>query len=136
MSEKVVGYTLITLGIFIIVFSLVNVVMVFTSKIQPVQLFNLKGISLDMSSLIPQDIIAGGDLPPELTSQLGRSAAPAPEIISPELLNQSSNLFAHVFLMGFLVSAGGKIATIGTMLVRPIVVKLKAKNEEIPTTHS
>ncbi len=123
MTEKAIGYLLLALGIIIIFFSAISVWGVFTKQTRPVELFTLKGISLDMSQML------AGSLPPEYASvaqQLAKSA-PKQEIISAEILNQTSNLFAHLMFMGFLASIGAKLATIGTQFIRPIVVKLKAK---------
>jgi len=41
------------------------------------------------------------------------------------------NSFAHLVLMMFIGSIGFKISSLGTMLVRPVIVKLKAKNLQI-----
>lgn len=132
MPEKVTGYILIIIGIVAIILSAFSVYQVFTKKSQPVKLFNFKGISLDPSQLINQDLAQNlpTNFPPEaleLLNQQNRPLTKPAEIISPELLNDSSNIFAHLFLMGFIASVGFKLASLGVMLVRPIVVKLKAK---------
>ncbi len=124
MSEKIIGYSLLIIGILVIVFSGVNVWGVFTKKTQPVQLFNFKGVSLDLGGVISQSL-------PQEAKGLVKPSVPT-EIIPPDLINDSSNIFAHLVLMGFIASIGFKLASLGVMMVRPIVVKLKAK-EEIPT---
>ena len=106
MSEKIVGYTLLVIGIIVIVLSALNIYAVFTGQMLPVQLFHLNGISLDLSQYT------------------GVKAKPA-ELIPAETLNQTSNLAAHLFLMGFIASMGQKLASLGVELVRPIVVKLR-----------
>ena len=100
MSEKIIGYTLLVCGIAIILFTAFNVYFVFTKQAQPIQLFNFPAVSLD---LIP--------------------GAKPTEILPADVLNQSSNIFAHLLLMGFMASIGQKLATLGVQLVRPIVVK-------------
>ena len=102
MSEKIVGYSLLICGIAIILFSAFNVVFVFTKQAQPIQLFNFPPVAL---SVVP------GTKPTEL--------------VSADLINQSSNIFAHLMLMGFIASVGEKLASLGVQLVRPIVVKSK-----------
>lgn len=108
MSEKISGYTLLISGIAIILFCAFNVVFVFTGRAQPIQLFNFPAMSLDLGS------------------SLGLPTATKPtEMISAAMLNQTSNIAAHLFLMGFLASIGEKLASLGVQLVRPIVVKSK-----------
>lgn len=124
MTEKIIGYLLLAIGIITILFSGFSVYNVFTKQSKPVQLFNFKGIGFDTSQIL------SGALPPEFANQIPKnSKAAQTELIPPDLLNDSSNIFAHLMLMGFLASVGAKIAGIGTQLVRPIVVKLKAKDE-------
>ncbi len=102
MSEKVIGYSLLTVGVIIIVFAVMNVFMVFTGKAVPVQLFNFESVSV---ALVP------GSKPVDLFSARD--------------LNQMSNLGAQLLLMGFLAGAGQKLANLGVNLIRPIVVKAK-----------
>ncbi|MCH7730710.1 hypothetical protein IID21_04330 [Patescibacteria group bacterium] len=121
MTEKVLGYILIAAGLMAIVYAVLNLFSVFYGKTQPVQLFNFSGISLDVAQLVPQN------LPPEASGLIQEqpSGPQKTEILPANILNQSSNIFAHLLLMGFLASAGQKVASIGTSLVRPINVKLK-----------
>jgi len=125
LSDRVVGYILFLAGIIIILYSAFNVYKVFTSSWEPVGLFNFQGIGLDASSLI------GSDLSPEQRALMNQSGAQTKlEIIPASLLNQTSNVMAHLFLMGFLASVGYKIASLGILMLRPVVVKLIAKGAE------
>ena len=120
MSEKILGYILLAVGLVIIIFAVVSVFNVFTAKVEPVDLFKLSGISLDLGSLV------GGDLPLEAREQITRpGGSTKSEIVSPDLINKPLNIVAHLMLMGFVASVGFKIASLGIMLVRPIKVKLK-----------
>jgi len=123
MTEKVLGYLLITFGILIILISTISVFDVFTRKTKPVQLFNFKGIKFDMSQMLI------GSLPVETAKLLpqNRAQSEGVEIIPAQLINDSSNVFAHLLLMSFIAGIGGRLANIGVLLIRPIVVKLKAK---------
>lgn len=123
MTEKVLGYILICSGLIAMILASLSVYSVFTKKSSPVKLFNFGPISLDASLLIPQDIPEGaGDLLAQQSSGL-----PKAELLPANVLNDSANIFAHLFLMGFIVSVGFKIASLGAMLVRPVNVKLRAK---------
>lgn len=128
MNEKIVGYVLLIIGVLIIIFSAVSVFSVFTKKSEPINLFNLKGIVIDSNALTPQlDLSTVPDL-----NIPQKQVSKAIEIIPADTLNSSANIFAHLALMGFLLSVGGQIAAIGTNLLRPIVVK--TPHEVLETT--
>ncbi len=112
MSEKIIGYLLLAIGIIVIVASGFNIYAVFTRKMSPVSLFSLSSSSLDFSQLI------SGYLPP------GSPAAP-PLSLPTDSLNFTFNLSAHLFLVGFIAHLGYQLASLGVQLVRPIEVKLR-----------
>lgn len=99
MTEKVIGYSLLAVGVLVIIFSAVNVFFVFTGQVKPVTFFQFSGVSIP---------------------QLGPT-----EIIPAAMINDSSNLAAHLFLVGFFASIGQKLAFLGVQLVRPIIIKSK-----------
>jgi hypothetical protein len=117
MNEKTVGYILLSAGVLVIALAAISVLLVFTKNVQPVQLFNFQGVSLDLSSVVPQ-------LPGT------KPSAAKTEILPSNVLNDSSNVFAHLFLMGFIANIGGRIATLGVQLLRPVEVKVRTK--EVP----
>lgn len=120
MSERVVGYLLLAVGILVIIISAISVILVFTGRTEPVQIFNFEGIGLNASDLV------GGDLPAEQAAAIRQmTEGQQMELISPDIINDTSNLFAHLFLMGFISTVGFKLASLGTMMVRPIVVKVQ-----------
>lgn len=123
MTEKILGYILITIGVFIILFSGFNIHQVFTKQILPVQFFNFNGISLDATQLL------AGSLPAELNQNLPKNGSKM-EIIPGNIINDNSNLFAHLLIVGVFINVGYKLASIGTQLVRPINVKLKTQETE------
>lgn len=123
MSEKVSGYSLLVTGLLVIVFAAFSVYQVFTSKAKPVQLFNFDSISINLGSLINAPDNATQEQMAMVES--ARSKVKPTEIIGKSMLNETSNIAAHLFLMGFIASIGQKIAGIGVMLLRPINVKVK-----------
>lgn len=130
MAEKKVGYGLLVAGLTVMIIAAVSVVGVFTGRYKPVQVFNFEGVGLDPSALMPQ-MQALQQLPgTKDTSQPTKKV----EIVSGDMINQSANLFAHLTLMGFLLSLGGKIASLGSELLRPIIVK--AGKESFPAEQS
>ena len=121
MSERMTGYILLVFGIIIILFSGLNVYLVFTGKIKPVAVFGLSGIQLDLGKLISNSLPTGA-LPP------GTTLSQKEEIIPSQLINDPLNLTAHLFFMGFMGSVGYKLGSLGVMLLRPVVVKMKEKS--------
>lgn len=121
MSEKIIGYVLLAMGVGIILFSAGSVYGVFTKKIQPVQLFGFGGIGVDMGQII------NNALPKELAPLTGSQPTQKTEIIPAEMLNSLLNIMAEIILMGFVGGAGYKLASLGVMLLRPVEVKVKEK---------
>lgn len=125
MNEKINGYILLAIGLAIIVFSMISVFNVLTGKSKPYSLFNFPAISLDAANIAGSEMPSGSQEP---LKQAGQS--PKLELISSSLLNDTSNVFAHLILMGFMAGIGYKIGALGVMLARPIVVKLKTNEEK------
>jgi hypothetical protein len=119
MNEKIIGYILLVIGIITILSSALSVYQVFAKKGQPIQLFSFPSISVDATDLL------GGDLPPaqrELAQkQLGQAKI---DILPADILNKTSNIIAHLLVMGFIVNVGFKLASLGVMMIRPIKVQL------------
>jgi hypothetical protein len=133
MAEKAVGYVLLLAGIATIIFAALSVYFVFTKRQEPIQLFNFRGISINADQLngSVQDIDTGS-LPPEQAAIVEQILKPQKkseptkiEIMPADILNDTSNVFAHIIFMGFIASLGYKVANLGTNLLRPVVVKLK-----------
>ncbi len=112
MSEKVVGYIFLVLGVLIILYSGINVYRVYTRKISAISLFHFEPVSIEM--------------PVEGSRERLRI-----EILSERELNETSNVIAHTILMGFIGGVGYKISKIGVYILRPIVVNLKEKGEGV-----
>ncbi|OGM20232.1 hypothetical protein A2955_01845 [Candidatus Woesebacteria bacterium RIFCSPLOWO2_01_FULL_37_19] len=119
MSERVLGYVLIVVGLIVIIFTAVNIYFVFTKKSEPVTIFNLPSISIDMSNLV------GSEATPEQVADLKQSGKLKTELISSDVLNRPMNLIAHILLMSFMLNVGFKISSLGINLVRPIKVNLR-----------
>jgi len=105
VSEKAIGYSLLFSGLVIIIFTAFSIFQIFTGNRQPIQLFDFPGIDFSVLEM------------------------PETELVSPELLNDTSNFLGHIFIMGFLANIGSKISMIGVYLLRPIKVNLKKDND-------
>ena len=108
-TAKIVGYSLVSIGVLIIIICLVNAYLIFTGTARPVSLFSFASVSLDVSKLLG----------------MPQSQPINQELISKEVLNNPINLVAHLLILGFFASTGQKLATIGAHLVRPLKINVK-----------
>ena len=94
---------------------------VFTKKAEPVELFDFPGISLDLNQTanieLPQNLQDAG-------VSVSQKQKPEQQILAPEVLNDSSNIIAHLILMGFVVNVGFKVAMLGVETNREVQVKV------------
>lgn len=116
---------MLTVGIFLMVGALIQVLLVFTGKTPPLEVFNFPAPTIPLGSLMPQ---LPGNLPISLPT--GKSASF--ELIPAKQFNLTLNMSINFFLMGFVMNFGFKIASLGVMLLRPVVVKSQIKNEKQP----
>ena len=100
-TEKIIGYILLTLGVILLLFSIFEMVNVYTGNASPPNLFNLSDISLPLG----QD---GSNI----------------SLIQGAQLSQLPNLFFWFILMGFVLFAGGKIASLGVSMIKEIQVEI------------
>lgn len=119
MSEKIIGYLLLIFGIIIIIFSLFGVYKIFKSKVNYFTIFNLPGISLDLTELI------NTDLSQEQIEQLKNEKGLKTDLIPSEIINNPLNLIANMIFFMFSLNVGYKISQLGIQLLRPIKVSLK-----------
>lgn len=116
VTEKTIGYSLLIVGLIAIFYSTFSVYTVFTGMNQPFNLFSFDAIKIDLSKFIIQSPSEA-----ELTQ----------DIVPSDVLNKPMNYIGHLMLMGFLASAGLKIATIGTTMLRPIKVKVTEQKKSV-----
>ncbi len=109
-SEKILGYSLIAIGVGIILLALFNVYQIFQRQTSAVEIFDFASVSIDLGKAL------GLPTTPNAVNQ---------ELISSDMVNKPLNLFTHIFIVGFFSSIGFKLANIGTLLVRPIKVQLQ-----------
>jgi len=125
MSEKIIGYVLLASGIFAILFALFSVIQVFTKVAEPIQIFNFPPIEFGVNQLFSN--MSSDEL--RALQELNKGEIPKIDILPADVLNQSSNIIAHVFFMGFVASIGYKLGSLGIMMLRPIKVNLKEEKQ-------
>lgn len=100
-SEKIIGYALLILGVILLLFSIFEMFNVFYGNAAPPKLFELQDVSLSLGGVGSASLISG------------------------EQLSQLPNLLCWFILMGFLLLAGGKIASLGVNMVKDIQVEIR-----------
>lgn len=123
-----IGYLCLLLGFVIIAVDVFQTYRVFTKQAQPPQIFDFEGIKLDLAKLSPS--LPMSDSVKKLMKdnnvnmvQLGNAPSEPTEILPPEVINDMSNFGIFMFLAGFGLNLGFKVASIGVKLIRPIYIK-------------
>ncbi len=124
MSERIIGYTLLGIGIIMIIITTFQIFSVFTGKATPIQVFKVEPAKQSQPSSTTDllEKIQQGDLSALLDS--GSGSIPGLEVISPEAIYKMLNITVYYFLMMFLLNVGYKIASLGVQMVRPVKVEV------------
>ena len=117
MAEKIIGYFLLFFGILIIILSAGGAFRVVLKKSSPPEFISSQ-VS-PSSANFASNLLKENNQSISLIDALGFSRNDFTYII---------NLSIYLLLLSFLAKAGFHLASLGTMLVREIVVDLKAKN--------
>lgn len=121
MNDRAGGYLLLLAGLLIMFGSLIQVLLVFTGKIEPIPLFNIEAPKISLSNFLPT-VPGVPNIPTNAEKPL--------ELIPTSAFNKTLNMSINLFLMGFVLSFGFKVASLGIMLLRPITVKVASKPEQ------
>lgn len=117
MSEKIIGYLLIATGVIIIIVSGLSATRAVKTQKIPVTFFSEQTInSFSGKSVTPKET-----MPINIQEMLG---------ISPTMIGTILNITVYLVILGFFVKLGFHLASLGTMLVRPIVVDLKTQKDK------
>ncbi len=128
MTEKTTGYILLVIGIIVMIFATIQIILVFTGKANPIDIFQYEKTSSSTSSA-DLDI---NTLLMQMQSGTGQSSNLLPSLpfLDPEVINKSLNLLVYYLIMQFLLGLGFKFASLGVQLIRPINVVLKNRKLE------
>ena len=125
MTERIIGYTLLGIGIIMIVITTLQIFSVFTGKATPIDVFKAETKQTTQTTTTSDllEKIQQGDFTELLNS--GSGSISGMGIIDPEALYKMLNITVYYFLMMFLLNVGFKIASLGVQMVRPIKVEVK-----------
>lgn len=120
-DDRSIGYTLLTVGLLMIVIPVILVILVFTGKMQPAVVLNAPAPTMRIPTIKSTVQIPG--LLEKLGFGVGQKDAPefvTQEIIPQEVFSFYVNAGIFYLLMIFIASAGSKIAGIGTKLIKEV----------------
>lgn len=129
MTEKIVGYTLLAIGLIVLGFSGLNMIDLVTGKVRPIEFFHFEAVNVDLEGIV-RGSLPIESLPPEVVALVAGKPTQPTELLSADLLNQPANFIVHLSIMGILAGVGQKIASLGVMMLRPIQVHLKENSEK------
>jgi len=128
MTEKAVGYTLLAIGIIIMIVASMQAIMVFTGKSKPVRIFQSKTVAQQVAPVqkTQEELlmdIQSGDFSSLMNS--GMTSGLESFGIDPNMLNDSLNYTVYFFLMQFVLGLGFKLSSLGVQMVRPVQVVVR-----------
>jgi len=104
-TNKIIGYVLIVVGVLLIVLPLWQTYNIFTGKALPPQVFT-KPVTLQVDE---------NASPLDVQKQMQNAFI---KVLPIDLINNTLNLVNWLFLMWVLIYGGGKIADIGTKMIK------------------
>lgn len=114
MQERNTGYMLLSIGIAVMVITVIIAILTFIGILKPIGLFNITSPSFNTASFAPSI--------PGLPAPTGQDI----KIIPTDAFNKLLNLGIEFLLMTFILSFGYKLADLGVKLLRPIKITEKA----------
>jgi len=120
-NEKGLGYSLLAIGLLMIIIPVILVIMVFTGKMQPTIVLNAPAPTMRIPTIKSTVQIPG--VLEKLGFGVGQKDAPeyvTQEIIPQQVFSFYVNVGIFYLLMLFLASAGSKIASIGVKLIKEV----------------
>jgi hypothetical protein len=129
MVQKIIGYLLLVIGLFIIIFSLSNIFGLLNKTVVPTNFFDLDAIVVKNN--IPLDNFPASIKP--LLEQAVNSAPPM-VIVNKKDINDTTNFFVYIFVMGFFMNGGYLLAKIGTKLIREVHINVDMPQNKNPQT--
>lgn len=129
-KEKILGYSLLALGLLVIAVATILALRVLTGGSQPPKVFEFEAPTINLPQLgagIPEGI----DLPEGFGASGQQSAPSSVKLLPDDVFNKLLNMSAFYLAMMFLASSGAKVAGLGIKLIKDI--KVQIKDEQIKT---
>ncbi len=104
--EKILGYSLLCVGIACIVFAFFSMHSVITDQAKPPEIFKMRDLTLTTSPSTSQPTVVTVAIDSDIRKIV--------------------NIFLYNLLMFFLVMVGGKVGSLGIQLIKEIKIKMKS----------
>lgn len=130
MTEKITGYTLLAIGIIIMIFAAIQIIMVFTGKAQPIGIFTMEKDEPAPTKPAEQQAMSQEELMKKIqtgdySSLLANSSGFGGLGIDATSINKMLNLTIYYLIMQFLLGLGYKLASLGVQMVRPLKIEVQ-----------
>lgn len=126
MSEKTIGYSLLVIGIIIMIFATFQIIGAFTGRANPIAIFQYeKQTSRSSNQDSSIDSLLNQLQNGSVNTDLNLSQTPNIQLFDPLVINKILNLTVYYLIMQFLLGLGFKLSSLGVQLLRPIQVNMK-----------
>ncbi len=116
MGEKVTGYTLLVVGLILILLPAFSVFNIFQGNALPFNFATIQSIEIDYAQLAGSGEGLSGEQ--KIMFEKQKESLPKQEILNGGEASKLVNLGAHIFIMGFFASIGARVAAIGVSLIK------------------
>lgn len=119
MVQKLIGYLLLMLGLFVMLICLSNIYGLYAKNIETVSFF-------DLDAIVLKNNISLDNFPENVRPLLQKSINETPPMVlmNKKDINDTTNFFAHIFLVGFIMNGGYLFAKIGTKMIREVHINV------------
>lgn len=127
MSKQIVGWLLVTVGCLLIIWGLWSSYSIFTGKSPVPIVFSVPGLTSeqdgDGSVVVDPKNLSSSDIQKQIQKEIQDQMQLTVKeqfgkLLPPDMIPKTLNLFVWSLFMGILVFAGGRIAGIGTGLLK------------------
>jgi len=128
-TEKIIGYSLLGLGIIFMFFATFQIVLTFTGKVSPFQIIkstpqkNNQNTANSFDKSNPEELLKQAQQDP-LSLLSSGGGVDLSNFIDQKAINNMLNLTVHYFIMQFLLGLGYKLASLGVQMVRPLKISI------------
>ena len=125
MQDKTLGYGILSVGLLIMVFGMIQLALLVTKVVKPYPTFQFVEIFQNANSPQIQEMLNKAQ-----GTTAGESAAQAAAIssLNPAVANDVLNFAVYFFFMSFIATIGYRIADLGVKLIRPAVLKMTPRD--------
>jgi hypothetical protein len=126
MSERAIGYTLLTLGTMVMILASVQIILLMLGRTKPPTNFAFTEVYTSTANLVNETQTTQNGVTRRVADS--QATPDAKSELNPDVANEAFNYALFFFALGFLLNTGHKMAEIGTRLLRPTTVQVTSRN--------